>query len=319
MIGTLWPADAPVARFLICVIVVLLAWALACTARHALRLAGEGRALRRVADRLGVWRTANLEAVGVGEAAYPRLSLAELRSKLIELQTTAGRGTHVAMLVDSIHKLRSHRVKVNLATLQQLVEHDEGTRVGVHAPQHVANFAVMIGILGTFWGIGHMVRAIGVALPGRGAAVTAEAWTHSLGQIRAVLDGMRTSFSTSLVGIGTAIASGLCGVVLASRQQRLLRAIEAFAVNDLLPATVPTLEDDSVLEQVSGQVRRSARIHSQSASVHQRRFSYPPAATNAMKRALVTLCRSTRNAGTCTRKAGCSLSHPNGVVVRWVP
>jgi hypothetical protein len=101
-----------------------------------------------------------------------------------------------------------------------------------------------------------MVRAIGVALPDTAGHVSVETWTRTIGQVRTVLEGMRTAFSTSLVGMATAIVSGLCGVLLSSLQQRLLKSIEVFAVNDLLPATVPTLEDDSVLEHVSGQLEK---------------------------------------------------------------
>ncbi len=264
LLATVWPADSPVAQVLISVILCLLVWALACAIFHTLRLAREERALGRVAAKLRAWRQANLMAgpapaapgAGTPPAAerYPRLSLEELRGKLGELQAAAGQRTHVARLVDMIHKLRTHRVKINLATLQQLVEHDEATQAGASAPHHVANFVIMIGILGTFWGLGHMVRAIGVALPDRSAHVSAETWTRSFGQIRTVLEGMRTAFSASLVGMATAIVTGLFGVFLGSRQQRLLTSIEAFAVNDLLPATVPTLDDDSILEQVSGQL-----------------------------------------------------------------
>lgn len=243
-----WPADSQIARGLICAIAVLLSCALLFTIGHLVRLLREARALRRVAARLRTWRVGG---------SYPQLSLVDLRSRLGELEVAAGRRSHVARLVETIHKLRSHRVKINLATLQQLVEHDESTRLGVGAPHHVANFAIMIGILGTFWGLGHMVRAIGVALPETAGHVSVETWTRSIGQVRTVLEGMRTAFSTSLVGMATAIVSGLCGVLLASLQQRLLKSIEAFAVSDLLPATVPTLEDDSILEHVSGQLEKA--------------------------------------------------------------
>lgn len=264
IVALVWPKDSEVARVIIAVIVLLLGCALLLTGVHMLRLALERRALRRVASRLHSWRRENEKATQPTEACgaatssmaarYPQLSLEELRPKLGELQAVAGRRRHVAKMMDTIHKLRLHRVKINLATLQQLVEHDEFSRTGTEAPRHVANFAIMLGILGTFWGLGHMVRAIGIALPEPASHVSLEAWSHSIGQVRTVLEGMRTAFSTSLVGMATAIIAGLCGVFVTARQHRLLAAIEDLAVNDLLPATVPALEDDSVLEQISGQL-----------------------------------------------------------------
>jgi len=253
-----WPEESGVARAIIVLIFAMSGWAALQTLGNASRIAGERIALGRAAAALKKWRDAlETKSDDGSPPPFPRLSLEELANKLADIRGAAGRDSHVAKLVAAIQTLRIHHMKVNVASLQQVVERDEATRPGMSTPAHVANFAVMLGILGTFWGLGHMVTAIGGALPDRGVTPTIENWARTVEQIRHVLSGMRTAFSTSLVGMCCSIGAGLASAYLTSAQQRLLQALEAFTVNELLPATVPTLEDDSVLEQVSGQLERA--------------------------------------------------------------
>ena len=251
-----WPEESGVARSIVVVIFGSFLWALLQTARNTARIKNEQAALASAAAKLKKWRELALKdsEEADGPAPFPRLSLEELEQKLPEMERVAGKNSYVTKLFVAIHTLRVHRMKVNVASLQQLVERDESTRPGTAAAGHVANFAVMLGILGTFWGLGQMLSSIGDALPAQGVTPTLESWASSVEQVRQVLSGMRTAFSTSLVGMFCAIGAGLASAHLSSAQERLLQALEEFTVKELLPATVPSLEDDSVLEQVSGQL-----------------------------------------------------------------
>jgi biopolymer transport protein ExbB/TolQ len=284
-----WPTDSAFSRFIVSFIFILLAWAVFSALFHLSRIGGETRALSQAIRLIREWRELALGSTGAdadNADRYPRMSLDELGTKLVQVRGRVGAHRHVAKLLDAVRVARIHRMKVNLASLQQVVERDEATRSGVHAPRHVANFAVMLGILGTFYGLGHMVSTIGSALPGTNELSSAASWARSVEQIRGVLSGMKTAFATSLVGMFAAIVAGLVGVYLSSRQQRLLQTLEAFAVNELLPATAPSLEDESVLEQVSAQLE-SAFSHIDEIAQQNRKALEEMSAAQGVFRSLV--------------------------------
>ena len=297
-LSLLWP-DSFFTQLLVVIIFSLLVLSCAFFFLHWQRLMAEEDALALARQSIRAWRQETMPASdaekGNRATAYPRLSLEELTAKLEELRKRIGARSHVARMLEAIRTLRIHRMKVNLASLQQVVERDEATRGGVQFPMHVANFAVMLGILGTFYGLGHMVSEIGSALSGGGATGSSPDWPERVAHVQQVLSGMRSAFSTSLVGMACSIITGAIAITLSSKQQRLLQKLEEFAVNELLPATIPTLEDDSVLEQVSGQLER-AFAHLEEVASENRQSLQELNAVQAVFRAVLDDVRSITHA-----------------------
>lgn len=157
----------------------------------------------------------------------------------------------------AIEKMRGHQVKVNLRTLQQLTSAREAASKGLTAPSFTAGIAMMLGILGTFLGLSMMVQQIQFSLPSDSGGVTLESWTDAFANISTVLAGIKTAFSTSLVGMVSAIWLSLLAARLSRVQAALLEQLERFTTEDLLPATAPTAEDESLLERISLQLENS--------------------------------------------------------------
>jgi hypothetical protein len=110
------------------------------------------------------------------------------------------------------------------------------------------NLAMMIGLLGTFIGIAIVIQQIGVNLN------LGEEGLQSFGN---VFSGMYTKFSTTLVALACAIVISSLNFRLAQAQECLFEDLDRFTVAELLPATVPALEDETLLERVSQQLEKS--------------------------------------------------------------
>jgi methyl-accepting chemotaxis protein len=111
---------------------------------------------------------------------------------------------------------------------------------------------MMVGLLGTVFGLSIMVQHIGTALPNDPFDVAqVEKWR---GEFSSVLSAMRTAFSSTLAGLTWAIALGLLNQRLAHAQAAFLDKLDRFTTEDLLPATVPGSQEESVLESVSLQM-----------------------------------------------------------------
>ena len=68
---------------------------------------------------------------------------------------------------------------------------------------------------------------------------------------------MKTAFSTSLVGMLCSILCACLDFGLRSRQASFFERLERFTTEELLPATVPAVYHENLLEQVSYQLERS--------------------------------------------------------------
>jgi biopolymer transport protein ExbB/TolQ len=116
--------------------------------------------------------------------------------------------------------------------------------------------AMMLGILGTFWGLAIMVQEISLEMP-NSAKLDITSWKQAIDNIGAVLAGMKTAFSTSLVGMFCAVISSSINFGIQKIQANFLQKMEKFTTEDLLPATVPVVEDETLLEQVNQQLSES--------------------------------------------------------------
>jgi MotA/TolQ/ExbB proton channel family protein len=262
---SVWADNTLPGKTIVSVILVLLVWALAAGSRHLKRYRSERANLDRIVRRLQEstvplpppaenGEPVAAPAQGEEASAGPRhISPADLSTLRKELDP----GSLIANRLEAIEKLRTRQVKVNPSTLQQLsLAHDE-SRPGMAVPGAVAGMATMLGLLGTFIGLAVMVQQVQFVLPKNSGAVTIDSWTQSIENIAQVLGGIKTAFSASLVGIVCAILASLLNFRLRTVQALFFERLERFTIEDLLPAAVPAVEDESLLDRVSLQLETS--------------------------------------------------------------
>lgn len=258
-----WAANTLPGRVIVAVIATLLVRALAATVHHLARYRRESRALDRVIARLKAEQETQAPAAPASEGSAEPAGAAvpERRQPALVTLDVLLEGIDPASLIferlSAIAKLRSHLVKVNLHTLQQLTLAREEARPGLGVPRFSAGMATMLGLLGTFIGLASMIQGIQFALPQDLAHGTWESWTQSMQNVFGVLSGIKTAFSTSLAGMFCAVVSTFLGARLQRAQAIFFERMERFTAEDLLPATVPALEDESLLEAVSLQLENS--------------------------------------------------------------
>jgi hypothetical protein len=166
-------------------------------------------------------------------------------------------GTLISDRIQAIAKMRLYRVRVDLDTLQELSLYRDAATPGQGYPAFAAGLSMMLGILGTFIGLAAMVQEIHLGLPSDTASLTLDSWMSSVQNLGAVLGGMKTAFSTSLVGMSGAILSSSLAFRLSRRRRQVFEALERLTAAELIPATVPAVEDELLLAQVSRQLDES--------------------------------------------------------------
>jgi hypothetical protein len=150
--------------------------------------------------------------------------------------------------------MRRSRVKIDLDTLQELAVYRDAAAPGQGFAGFAAGLCMLLGILGTFIGLSAMVQQIHLGLPTDPASLTVDSWMVSVQQLGAVLGGMKTAFSTSLIGMAGAIVASIIAFRLGHRRRAVFEDLERFTAAELIPATVPTVEDEVLIAQVSRQL-----------------------------------------------------------------
>ena len=168
-----------------------------------------------------------------------------------------GPGTIIGDRIRAIAKMRLYRVKVDIDTLQELALYRDAATPGQGYPAFAAGLSMMLGILGTFLGLAAMVQEIHLGLPTATAELTLDSWMSSVEHLGTVLGGMKTAFSTSLVGMAGAILASTIAFRLGRRRRQVFEALERVTAAELIPATVPAVEDELLLAQVSRQLDES--------------------------------------------------------------
>ncbi len=264
----IWSDNSPAGKLIVLIILALLAWALRCGSRHLKRYRREEDNLSRAIAKLRETTVRRVPAAdanpqpgeaiadqgaaggAAGEGNVSPADLAVVRSDLAAESLIAER-------LAAIEKLRTRQVRVNPNALQQLSLARDQARPGMAVPGAVAGLATMLGLLGTFIGLAVMVQQIQFALPQSSGAVTASSWTQSVDNISRILGGIKTAFSCSLVGIVCSILAAVTNFRLRSAQGLFFERLERFTTEELLPAAVPTVEDESLLDRVSLQLENS--------------------------------------------------------------
>jgi MotA/TolQ/ExbB proton channel family len=157
----------------------------------------------------------------------------------------------------AIAKMRGSQVKVNVSALQQMSIAKESSRFGLGIPGFATGFAMLLGLLGTVAGLTLLVQNISMALPPGTQGINPTLWGQSMAKIGDVLGSMKTAFSATLVGLFCSVCSSAANFRLGRVQSVFFEKLERFTIEELLPATVPALEDESLIEQVSLQLENS--------------------------------------------------------------
>jgi biopolymer transport protein ExbB/TolQ len=261
-LDAIW-TDNGFSRVIILLILCLFVSALYFSIKHIRRyLSYETQMLNRVAGRLRRWKEAqgrgadeSEDVEGVDEEELPPVGQPLL--DIHELKDGIPRESIIGDRLEAIAKMRASRIKASADMLQQMSLAKEATKLGLGVPGFAVGFAMLLGLLGTVFGLALMVKQIDAAIPLGFQSITPESWQDSLKSIRSVLGGMKTAFSTTLAGLICSIFSAGLNFFLGSAQASYFKVLDRFTVEELLPAVVPSVEDESLLERVSLQLETS--------------------------------------------------------------
>lgn len=158
--------------------------------------------------------------------------------------------------VEIIKRLKQFRIKIDVTVLQNLAIANESRHWIVKIPAFFSGLAMLLGMLGTFWGLMMMVSEIGGQLSAIDEAEFGNLLDRLQG-IRGVLAGVGTAFYTTIAGLICTILTSIMNFLIEKTQLNLFERLETFTANDLLPATLPSLEGDSMMEQISYRLQDS--------------------------------------------------------------
>jgi biopolymer transport protein ExbB/TolQ len=156
----------------------------------------------------------------------------------------------------ALRKMRASHAKVNVQALQEMSIAKEAARRGIGFPSFVVGFAMLLGLLGTIIGLTKMVQTIHLTLPTAADTLTPASWSQSLNNVRDVMSSMKSAFSATLVGLFCSITASLLNLRLEKAQSRFFEKLERFTIEELLPKTSPTMEDETLLQSINTQMER---------------------------------------------------------------
>lgn len=288
---SLWAANPLPGRLIVLAVLGVVALAVVQGRRHLARYRREEHQIARVSRHLAEWRAEGAAPAGTGDepedgepggeavqagdeeteeaeaedgstgaepgsptgAPRPRPGLVDID----QLIHAVSPGTLIGDRIRAIAKMRLYRVKVDIDTLQELALYKDAATPGQGYPAFATGLSMMLGILGTFLGLAAMVQEIHLGLPTGTTDLTLESWMSSVEHLGTVLGGMKTAFSTSLVGMAGAILASTIAFCLGRRRRQVFEALERVTAAELIPATVPAVEDELILAQVSRQLDES--------------------------------------------------------------
>lgn len=137
------------------------------------------------------------------------------------------------LLISFASLLRDKRARQGLtATSTRSILDSVSTRLEEQRDitRYIANLLILIGLLGTFWGLSQVVPGIvetmrGLATDDTGADPLAM-FGNLMGGLNAQLDGMATAFASSLLGLAGSLVVGLLDLFAGHGQNRFFRELE---------------------------------------------------------------------------------------------
>jgi biopolymer transport protein ExbB/TolQ len=246
LFDVIWGANSEVGRILVLVIFAVAIYAARCAIMHT--------------GRYRLFETTNLSCVerSLGEAQThnddgpwqeeQQSRLAKIVS-IDRLRESAKPNSIIGDRLTLLAQLRASQVKVSVAALQEISSARESSIGSLRFPGFAVGLLMLIGLLGTFVGIAMIVQHISVSDTSTLEAVR--------GQIGGALVGMKTKFSTTMVALFCAILLSLLNFRLAQVQSIFFERLDRFTNAQLLPATIPAVEDETLLEKISLQLENS--------------------------------------------------------------
>ncbi|HEX8213362.1 MAG TPA: MotA/TolQ/ExbB proton channel family protein [Longimicrobium sp.] len=153
-------------------------------------------------------------------------------------------------------RMKQARVRVQVEALQQMTVMRENARSGLAFPGYAVDLCTMGGMLGTFIGLCMMLLQMQGVMPGDGAPA-ADGFAQASASLGSIIASKKTAFVTTLVGLFCAIVVSALNFLLVRAQSAFYDELERFTVAELLPATVPAVEDETALEKLSLQLAES--------------------------------------------------------------
>ena len=221
-------------------------------ASHKQRYSGkESIALDYVKAKLGRV-DASAIAQGTGITKTPKVI-----TPVQDLLEGLSKETIIADRLTLIGRMRESRVKVSIGALQQMTLAREASQSWLALPSYAASTSMMLGLLGTVVGLSIMLQNMSQFQPVDASQMTMDTWMKSVEGIRGVVGGMKAGFAATVAGLVSAILLSMMNFRMGSAQSEFLNSLDRFTVEELLPATVPATEDESLLEQISLQLETS--------------------------------------------------------------
>lgn len=250
LVDLIWSNNTSAGRLIIVLIFWLGTFGILCAIGHRHRYRStEAGWLDQVGSKLRLAAEARASVVFDGEAT-------RTASPIIDLNELAEGVPTDCIIGDRLHtilKMKQARVKVNVDALQQSSVLKESSKWTLAFPGYVVSLVMMLGLLGTFIGLSLMVADIQQALPG-GDGANATQIASAVSSLGRILAGKKTAFSATLTGLFFAIVVSWFNFSLARAQSHLYDRLERFTTEELLPATLPAIEDETPWEKLSMQL-----------------------------------------------------------------
>ncbi|MCE7996263.1 MAG: hypothetical protein HEP71_30060 [Roseivirga sp.] len=254
----LWVDNTTFAKVIIAVILVLLLLSSFITLWHLIRYWKENKAVRKVARRLIKWendqkKTSDLKDPENRQKTdiihQPTLDIDMLISGLSKKRA-------IYFRLSILMHLKKTRVKINVDVLQKLTRIAEAKKWTVSFPGFVMSLSMLLGMLGTFYGLTNMVGDIGTGLTEVDKA-SLSGLEKSLSGLDNALGGANAAFSTTLVGLVCTIFVSFYNYLLIQRQAVFFDILESVSTEKILPFTFPNLEEGTILDQISDRLKDS--------------------------------------------------------------
>jgi len=240
----IWSNNSPSGKLIILLIIVVGAVAISCVKQHLLRYQrSELKWLNQVRGRLRQALQARPAAQQTEEDKKQLVQLVNLR----ELSEAIPTQSLIGDRLTAIAKMKAAQVKVNVNVLQQMTALNESSKMSLAIPGYTVGLAMLLGLLGTFIGLALMAQEIQIDLK----VIDPDQLSKTLGRI---IKGLQTAFSTTLVGLACSICVSAFNFRLGRVQSAFYDHLERFTAEELLPVTVPAVEDETVLEKVTLQL-----------------------------------------------------------------
>jgi hypothetical protein len=250
ILSLLWQQNTGTGRLILLLLFALGAMAASAAMRHLHRYRTVERgALDGVRSKLQGIRAREAEARPEGSrpATPEPVELAELRENVPA-------GTLIGDRLAALARMKQARVKVNVEALQQITLLRENASVGLAFPGYAVDLAMMLGMLGTFVGLCLMLLQMQGVLPAASGEPAAGGFAEAAQSLGGIIASKKTAFVTTLVGLSCAIVVSFLNFFLARAQSACYDALERFTTEELLPATVGAVEDETAMEKLSLQL-----------------------------------------------------------------